>query len=281
MSKTDFYVAVATAIPVLLIAYAVGMTGYASGVLGPSYQRDTEATVAAFLDLASTRTGKFNNALAAFVRTVRWTKNMLFLFLYVLAVVLPLAGEAAALYALTSGSSLLTELLSWAGIAFGLVAVGIPLLAVGLKALPFWSSITEWNAMKQMLGDIRTIYAGWEDDTSKDDWAAESIRVWRVHDSGNEQEWQGKANLTSLASNVWNGTYPRWIQGLIVDRQSLLVFDRINDAQGTNHSDGASFFKFENHRVSELRVYESRSDAEAAHPRLHRAAAPVPAALPA
>lgn len=36
MSKTDFYVAVAMAIPALLIAFAVGMTAYASGVLGPT-----------------------------------------------------------------------------------------------------------------------------------------------------------------------------------------------------------------------------------------------------
>ena len=279
VSDTDFYVSVATAIPAILVVYAVGMTGYASRVLGPDYQRDTEATVAAVLGLISTKTGKFKAATAAIAGVFRWSGNILILLVYAAAVVVPVAAEVAALYALSSGPSSLTKTLCWVGVLVGLVAAGLPLLVAGLKALPFWSGIKEWNSMTRLLRAVRTMYTNWEQGKSTIDWAADSIRIWRVRGSNSQQSWNGKADLAHLVSNAWNGTYPEWIEPQILARDVLGVLDRVKDVDGANPTEGVSVFKFENHEVVEMWVYERRSDAEAAYPRFRPSAVGVTPAV--
>ena len=75
--STDFFAAVAAAIPALFVAYAVGLTGYATKELGPDYERDAKITVAAFLDVVSKTTGRLQGAALVFVALVRSDKERL------------------------------------------------------------------------------------------------------------------------------------------------------------------------------------------------------------
>jgi hypothetical protein len=263
MSQTNFYLAVATAIPVLLVAYAVTLTAYAKKI-GPDYERDTTATVAAFLDVLYSTAGRFKRAARATVGFVRWTKNLAFLGAYILLVLLAAAGEAAALYALLHSSSGETEVLSWVGLAVAFAAVGLPLVIVGLHALPFWSTFLEWKAMKEAVHDVRSIYAGWEERRTQTGWAGDTIDCKRfdADTATPDFAWTEDESLANLAKNAWGDHYPKWKEARVIDANRILVLDEVEDAGG------ASFFRLDRRRVSELWVYKRRSLAEASHRRV-------------
>jgi hypothetical protein len=261
-STNDFYVGVAAAIPVLVVAYSVGVAVYL-GRLGPSYERDARITVASALGALSRTTGRLGNAARALARFVLWTKNLALLGTYWLLVVVPLGGEVAALYALTNGSSQLTEVLSWAGLGAAVLAVGVPLLIAGLEALPFWSTFSTWREMQRMLKDVHAVYDDWVDRSKRTEWANPEIKITVIEKSGNEAEVAAseRESLEKVVENVWQGVPPAWQEARLIDN-GVLVLDQAGELQG------ATFFALERRKVMRLIAYRDRRMAETAHPQL-------------
>jgi hypothetical protein len=266
---TDFYVVIAGAIPVLFVVYALSLSSFAKKTFVPEYERKVKESMAAFLDLlgSTTATGRLGVAWQRFVGFVRRSKSWIFLFAYFGAVVVPVGGEFAALYALgTETTPFWTEAVSVAGIAVAFAAVVIPLMVLGFQILPFSTKYAFWRGMEQTQTRVKAIYKEWGESKAASPWADRNITIARIEQNNNVVPID-VSDPSKVGPNAWGGEWPKWVASYFTptaeaDRYGLLVGDSVNGSRR------ATLFTVKDDKVIAIRVYDDRGHAEARHPSL-------------
>jgi hypothetical protein len=255
--EIGYYTAIATAIPVLLVAYVVGVQGFIRETLVPRVEKTRRNQSRRLFDVA-----RDVGNLSEVLRTLGYTLTFLLYRMagYVLllaAVILPATGEIAALRALL-GSSPSSELQSLSEI--GVIAAGVvvvfPLTFRVLRIAFFSSPLTfiagelaltlfltglltmRWKPSARSLIDpeVRLVYIG-----------GDGITIFRGSDS-----------LDEFASLAWrDGRQPAG-SVLPINEREVLVFD--GEADPARRA-GATRYARRGFRLVRLVAYASAEDA--------------------
>jgi len=248
-SEAGFYTAVATAIPVLLVAYAVSLNRFASDKAGPAYDRSMKSFVLGFVNFATRRTAVVRRVAGGLLSG---TGSIALLLGVSMAVVLPGVGEYESLHALASGSaSSLTEVLTWVGVLVALGVAAAPLLFKIVRSFSFVPFVKYLVAAKRNAQSIEELYSHWEHSEGRLD---PRIALDYVDGAGTSS-WKGSDNFPEFCSKAWGESFPEWRGTEFVDDKRLLVYDRIGEAKR------ATFFEVADGKVSHLITYSNRDQA--------------------
>ncbi len=253
----DFYLAVATAIPVLLVVYAVGVSRY-SAKLGESYDANVRVIVASVLNFVTRPSGWLRSALRATGASLLGGAYLLLALLALLFVVLPGVGEYEALHALSSDSASSTaEALSLIGVLAALLATIAPLVLVALRLVPFVPFVSHGLTAVRSLRTVRGVYSSLgRAGRDAGAWAGEALSLICVEDDESRAaRWERRADFAQLAQLAWGEGWPEWEAAVVHDDRRVLVLDLVGSARQ------ATFFELDRRKVARMVVYRDRQQA--------------------
>ncbi len=252
-SETDFYVAVASAIPVLLVAYTFQFTQFATYKLGPGYDRSMRTYLLSATNFATRRAVAIGRASGALLITLGVGASLIIL---VLSVVLPAIGEYESVNALAAGSaSSTTKAWAWIGLWAALIAVTVPLVFVVLRAFSFFPFIAYWRTVRENAEDMEGIYDNWP---AGENWF-DATTLFRFESGAESRQWIGALNFDTFRTEAWGGAFPEHRGTVILDDKRVIMFDRVGSQKG------ATLFEVEDQKLKQVVAYNSRDQAVAAN----------------
>jgi hypothetical protein len=230
-THADFYVAVATVIPVLLVVYAVALKDFASGALKTGYDAALKELLRTIAN-AARGPGRVKSVARGLMSTMLSGSYVLGLGVVGVLVLFPALAEYEALHALAYDSaSSVAKTLTLIGVIIALAVIVLPLVATVLLSFTPIPAVSFLHAMLANRRTVRSIYSRWADADHSLDWAAGDVELRFIDAAGTPTDWTGRDQMGNLVARAWDGVYPSW-EAIKLNGDTRVVVD---DAVATGY----------------------------------------------